>query len=118
MAAMLGAHGPPARRKTRGRPTVVLACVVNEEFGFTGATALTQLWTEGKRDLVPKKPDVCVVAEPTSLDIVVAHKGTMRRIHTHGKASHSSTPHLGDNAFYKMARVLLALEEYAKAVAL
>jgi acetylornithine deacetylase/succinyl-diaminopimelate desuccinylase-like protein len=118
MAAMLGAMVRLQEEKPRGRPTVVLACVVNEEFGFTGATALTQLWTEGKRDdLVPKKPDVCVVAEPTSLDIVVAHKGTMRwRIHTHGKASHSSQPHLGDNAFYKMARVLLALEEYAKSV--
>ena len=118
MVAMLGAMVRLAEEKPRGRPTVVMACAVNEEFGFTGATELTKLWTEGKHDdLLPKKPDVCVVAEPTSLDIVVAHKGTMRwRIHTHGKAAHSSTPHLGDNAFYKMARVLLALEEYAKTV--
>lgn len=118
MAAMLGAMVRLHEEKPRGRPTVVLACVVNEEFGFTGATALTQLWTEGRGDdLLPKRPDVCVVAEPTSLDVVVAHKGTMRwRINTLGKASHSSTPHLGDNAFYKMARVLLALEEYAKTV--
>jgi acetylornithine deacetylase/succinyl-diaminopimelate desuccinylase family protein len=118
MAAMLGAMVRLNEEKPRGRPTVVMACVVNEEFGFTGATELTKLWTENKHDeLVPKKPDVCVVAEPTSLDIVIAHKGTMRwRIHTHGKASHSSQPHLGDNAFYKMARVLLGIEEYAKTV--
>lgn len=118
LVAMLGAMVRLNEEKPRGRPTVVMACVVNEEFGFTGATDLTKLWTENRRDeLVPKKPDVCVVAEPTSLDVVVAHKGTMRwRIHTHGRASHSSQPHLGDNATYKMAHVLLALEQYAKTV--
>ena len=119
MTAMLGAMARLREEKPRNRPTVVLACVVNEEFGFTGATDLTKLWAPGAKpdDLVPKRPDVCVVAEPTSLDVVVAHKGTMRwRIHTHGRASHSSQPHLGDNAVYKMARVLLALEQYAKEV--
>jgi len=118
LTAMLGAMVRLKEEQPKKRPTVVLACVVNEEFGFTGATALTQLWTENLRDeLVPKRPDVCVVAEPTSLDVVVAHKGTMRwRIHTHGRAAHSSQPHLGDNAVYKMARVLLELERYAKEV--
>ncbi|MCE9606783.1 MAG: M20 family metallopeptidase [Planctomycetia bacterium] len=118
MTAMIGAMERLNIERPKGRPTVVLACVVNEEFGFTGATALTKLWTESKHDeFVPKRPDVCVVAEPTSLDVVVAHKGTMRwRIHTHGRAAHSSQPHMGDNAVYKMARVLLALEEYAKEV--
>jgi acetylornithine deacetylase/succinyl-diaminopimelate desuccinylase-like protein len=118
MTAMLHAMIRLKEERPRNRPTVVLACVVNEEFGFTGATSLTELWTSGKRDdLVPKRPDICVVAEPTSLDVVVAHKGTMRwRIHTHGRAAHSSQPHLGDNAFYKMARVLLCVEQYAKEV--
>ncbi len=118
LVAMLAAVVRLHEERPRGRPTVVLACVVNEEFGFTGATELTKLWTENRRDeLLPKRPDLCVVAEPTSLDVVVAHKGTVRwRIHTHGRASHSSTPHLGDNATYKMARVLLALEEYAQTI--
>jgi acetylornithine deacetylase len=118
MAAMLGVMARMHEEKPRGRPTVVLACTVNEEFGFTGATELTKLWTDNKHDdLLPKKPDVCVVAEPTSLDIVIAHKGTCRwRIHTLGRAAHSSQPHLGDNAFYKMARVLLGIEDYAKNV--
>ena len=119
MVAMLAAVVRLQEEKPKGRPTVVLACTVNEEFGFTGATDLTKLWTENKHDdLLPKKPDVCVVAEPTSLDVVVAHKGTMRwRIHTHGRASHSSQPHLGDNAFYKMARVSAgASKRYAKEV--
>src|SRR5262245_37595664 len=56
MTAMLGAIVRLAEEKPRGRPTVVLACTVNEEFGFTGATALTQMWTKGPRDdLLPKK---------------------------------------------------------------
>lgn len=116
LTAMLGAVVRLQEEKPKGRPTVVLCCAVNEEFGFTGATALTQLWTGGRRDdLLSKKPDCAIVAEPTSLDIVVAHKGTVRwRIITHGRAAHSSSPHLGDNAFYKMARVLLALERYAR----
>ena len=38
------------------------------------------------------------------------------RCHTHGRATHSSQPHLGDNAIYRMARVLAALERYAREV--
>jgi len=60
-------------------------------------------------------PDAVVVAEPTLLDVVVAHKGVVRwQCHTGGKAAHSSMPHLGDNAFYRMARVLAAIERYAE----
>ncbi|HRX81292.1 MAG TPA: M20/M25/M40 family metallo-hydrolase, partial [Pirellulaceae bacterium] len=68
--------------------------------------------------VVPRKPDAVIVAEPTLLNIVVAHKGVARwRIHTSGRACHSSTPHLGDNAIYHMARVLQHLEVYARDVA-
>ncbi|HEY5315605.1 MAG TPA: M20/M25/M40 family metallo-hydrolase, partial [Pirellulales bacterium] len=60
------------------------------------------------------RPDAAVVTEPTGLDIVVAHKGAVRwRCRTHGRATHSSQPHLGENAIYKMAKVLAALECYA-----
>ena len=118
MTSMIGTIERLAREKPKNRPTVVLACVADEEFSFKGATALTQIWKQGKFDaMVAKQPDVCVVTEPTSLDVVVAHKGTMRwRIHTHGRAGHSSQPQLADNAVYKMARVLLALEQYAKEI--
>ena len=57
------------------------------------------------------------MAEPTEFQTVVAHKGVVRwRIRTSGRACHSSAPDQGDNAVYRMARVLLALEEYAKSV--
>jgi acetylornithine deacetylase len=99
---------------------VVLACTVNEEHGFTGATDWAACYTQqqGKSSkLLARAPDACVVAEPTLLDVVVAHKGAVRwRCHTSGRAAHSSQPHLGDSAVYHMARVLPAIERYAKDV--
>ena len=51
------------------------------------------------------------------LKIVVAHKGMVRwRCHTHGRAAHSSNPGLGDNAIYRMARVVELLERYGREV--
>jgi acetylornithine deacetylase len=95
-------------------PTLIMACTVNEEHGFSGAQDLRHLWEASTDGFIPRRPDACVVAEPTSLQVVVAHKGAVRwRLSTRGRAVHSSQPHLGDNALYKMARVLLALEQYA-----
>ncbi len=52
-----------------------------------------------------------VVSEPTSLRAVIATKGVLRwRMTTHGKAAHSSKPHLGVNAIYAMTPVLRALQ--------
>ena len=58
--------------------------------------------------------DLAIVAEPTLLDIVHCHKGVLRwKVRTSGVACHSSTPELGENAIYRMAKVLDALETYA-----
>jgi acetylornithine deacetylase len=54
------------------------------------------------------------VAEPTGLDVVIAHKGMARwKARTAGRACHSSAPDRGVNAIYRMAKVVAALEEYA-----
>ena len=118
MTAMLGALARLVAEAPRRRPTLIMACTVNEEHGYSGATALTRLWTAGDTDSIfPRAPDAAVIAEPTNLDVVVAHKGAVRwRCHTHGRAAHSSQPQLGDNAIYKMARVVAALESYARDV--
>jgi acetylornithine deacetylase len=64
---------------------------------------------------LPRKPDVAVVLEPTGLDVVVAHKGVVRwRCHAHGRAAHSSCPQAGENAIYRMAAVVAAIERYAR----
>src|SRR5690606_38465631 len=55
--------------------------------------------------------------EPTSLNVVVAHKGMVRwRCHTLGRTAHSSNPQLGENAIFHMAKVLAALERYQREV--
>jgi acetylornithine deacetylase len=120
LAAMLAALVRLAKEKPSDRATVVLACTVNEEHGFTGATDWAACYTgkEGKSSkLLNRVPTACVVAEPTMLDVVVAHKGAVRwRCHTSGRAAHSSQPHLGESAVYHMARVLSAIERYANEV--
>ncbi len=114
MACMLSALARLRDQRPGGLPAVVLACTVNEECGFSGARQLVSLWRSGKSALLPRAPDAAIVAEPTGLHVVVAHKGVLRwRCHTHGKASHSSAPHLGNNAIYLMQPVLSRLERYA-----
>ena len=116
MTAMLGALARLADQRPPGMPTVVLACTVNEEYGFTGATALADLLATGE-GIIPKMPDACIVAEPTDLQVVVAHKGVIRwRCHTEGRAGHSAQPEHGDNAIYKMGRAVGSLERYHREV--
>jgi acetylornithine deacetylase/succinyl-diaminopimelate desuccinylase-like protein len=105
LAAMLTAFARLVRERPAGAASLVMACTVDEEFTHVGSSALA-LDTRGA--------DVAVVAEPTMLDLVDRHKGAVRwKIRTAGVACHSSTPHLGDNAIYRMAGVLEALEAYA-----
>jgi acetylornithine deacetylase/succinyl-diaminopimelate desuccinylase family protein len=116
LTAMLGALARLAQEKPPGMPTIVMACTVNEEHGFSGASALTRLWSQ-TGSVIPRQPDAAVIAEPTKLQVVVAHKGVVRwRCHAHGRAAHSSQPQLGVNAIFKIGRVLAALERYQKEV--
>ncbi len=116
MTAMLGALARLAGERPAGMPTIVMACTVNEEHGYTGATALTELWSQPNA-ILPRRPDVAVIAEPTQLQVVVAHKGVVRwRCRATGRAGHSSQPQLGVNAIFKMAPVLAALERYQRDV--
>ena len=116
MTSMLMALARLAQERPAGRPTVVMACTVNEEYGFTGATALAESF--GTADgLIPRPPDAVIVAEPTGLDVVVAHKGVVRwKCHTRGVAGHSAEPEQGENAIFKMTPVLAALERYQRTV--
>lgn len=117
MAAMIAAISRLAKLPASERPTIVLACTVNEEHGFTGATHLAQLWETGRSRLLPRAPDAAIVAEPTMLDVINCHKGVVRwRCTTRGRAAHSSSPDKGVSAIYRMAPVIAALERYARDV--
>jgi acetylornithine deacetylase len=105
MAAMLAAFARVVREKPAGACNLVMACSVDEEHTFLGVQEMV------KRGL---KADMAVVAEPTSLRVVKAHKGLCRwQVFTSGRSCHSSTPELGVNAIYRMGRLLAAIERYA-----
>jgi acetylornithine deacetylase len=113
MACMLTAFARLAERRPAEMPTVIMACTVNEENGFTGAERLARLWSAGDDPLLERLPDAMVVAEPTSFNVVVTHKGVVRwRCHTTGRAVHSSCPEQGENAIYHMQHVIAACERY------
>lgn len=97
-------------------PTIVLSCTCDEEHDTMGIDSLVETWAGECDDTIWKRtPDECVVAEPTSLDVVVAHRGVVRwKIRTSGRACHSSEPGNGVSAIYRMAEVISALEKYAK----
>ncbi len=106
LAALTAAVLSLARAGERPPCTVLFTATMDEEHGMLGMRALL---TAGRR------AKGAVIAEPTGLEIVIAHKGVARfTVATSGKAAHSSRPELGVNAIYRMARVVSALEHYAK----
>ena len=116
MAAMLFAFRRLMREQPPEAASVVLSCTCDEESTTLGISDLVTLWGsgQGRSALLKNAPDVAVIAEPTMLDVVVAHRGVTRfRIRATGRACHSSDPSQGVNAIYRMARVLTVLEEYA-----
>jgi acetylornithine deacetylase len=123
LAAMVAALERLATMEVR-RATVVLVATVNEEFGFSGARAFAGLWTRrapapadtdlAAQALVGGRPAMAIVAEPTGLDLVVAHKGSLKwRIRVPGRACHGAFPEQGVNALYAAARAALAIEGLA-----
>lgn len=90
------------------KSNIVLACVKDEEYSFSGA-----------KELVARgvKADSAIIGEPTALNIIYAHKGLTRfYIHTEGKSCHASMPWLGENAIYKMGPLLQKIEAYAQSL--
>lgn len=107
LAAMMHAVASLAEDRVQPRCEVVFAGVADEEHAYRGVVK----FCEGLR------AEAAVVSEPTSLRLIVATKGCVRfRIRVHGKAAHSSKPHLGTNAVSHMARIIVALEEHAQAL--
>jgi acetylornithine deacetylase/succinyl-diaminopimelate desuccinylase-like protein len=105
-AVMLGAFARLVRERPAGSARVTLAYSVDEEHSFLGVQEMVRGGLTA---------DYAVVAEPTLLNIVNAHKGVVRwQVETAGRACHSSRPDQGVNAVYRMARLLKAVEEYAE----
>ena len=116
MAAILGSFARLAVERPKNAANVVVSCTCDEESTAQGARALARLWSDParSRSLISTAPTVAIVAEPTDLNVIVAHRGAVRwKLRTKGRACHSSRPQEGVNAIYRMAQVLLCLERYA-----
>ena len=119
MAAMLAAFARLVADRPPRSANVVVSCTCDEEMTAQGAKALARLWSDPSRagSLLSAPPTIAVVAEPTDLNIIVAHRGAMRwKLRTKGRACHSSRPQEGVNAIYKMSQVLSCLERYAEEI--
>jgi acetylornithine deacetylase len=100
MAAMMSAVASIAAEQIRPACEVVFAATIDEEYSFRGVAAFCQGLTA----------DAAIVAEPTSLQQVIASKGLVRfKVETRGRSAHSAKPHLGLNAIEHMARVIDAI---------
>ncbi|MHB8997284.1 MAG: M20 family metallopeptidase [Armatimonadota bacterium] len=85
---------------------IILAATADEEAHFGGVKRLVETGF---------RADGAVVGEPTSLELIVAHKGALRvKIACGGRAAHSSDPSKGENAIYHMGRVLEAVQAYGR----
>lgn len=116
MAAMISAMSRFAHDRQQERPTLIMACTCDEELNQLGVQHLIDGISNRSQSyrLLPKPPDMIVVAEPTELNVAVAHLGSVRwMIRTRGKAAHSSDPRQGENAIYRMAKLITQLESHA-----
>ncbi|MDD5138626.1 MAG: M20/M25/M40 family metallo-hydrolase [Verrucomicrobiales bacterium] len=107
VAAMLMALCELANSKFRPRETeIIFAGLVDEEHAQMGSRALAKS---------KFKADLAIVGEPTRLQVVTAHKGSLwLELETRGRAAHGATPQLGRNAVHEMARIVDVLEtDYA-----
>ena len=90
---------------------LALLASCGEEYDMTGSRYFAEHWADISAG--GSKLYAAIMAEPTELKAVVAHKGVVRlRISSRGKSAHSSMPALGKNAIYQMARALTAVEEF------
>ncbi|MEU6198109.1 ArgE/DapE family deacylase [Streptomyces sp. NPDC047061] len=89
------AHGPL-------RGDVIIACVSDEEHASSGTEEVLESFTA----------DAAIVAEPSHLEVTLAHKGfAWYDVEIEGRAAHGSRPELGIDAIARAGHFLVALEE-------
>ncbi|MCC6889221.1 MAG: M20 family metallopeptidase [Hyphomicrobiales bacterium] len=101
---------------------VRMLCAMRERWSGTLLAVFVadeEVASRGARRFVAERPqiDLCLVGEPTSNTVVIAHKGSMRPlVRVHGVPAHSASPDRGDNALYRAARLLLMIEDEHRAL--
>jgi acetylornithine deacetylase/succinyl-diaminopimelate desuccinylase-like protein len=105
LAAIMVVGAEAAQAELRG--DVLVAAVVDEEVHSIGAEAVARRY----------EADAAIVAEPTGLQLVIAHKGFVwMEVETKGRAAHGSRPDLGEDAIIAMGEVLTGLGRLAESL--
>lgn len=109
IAGMMEAIRMLCASRNRWSGTLLAVFVADEEVASRGARA----YAAGR-----PKIDLCIVGEPTSNAVVIAHKGSMRPVvRVKGIPAHSASPDQGDNALYRAASLLKMIEARHRALA-
>lgn len=104
VAAFAAAAMDAARAGVPLRRGLTLIVTAGEETGCEGAFHLGRLGVLGEAELL-------IVAEPTSNQPILAHKGSLRiRVSARGRTAHSSMPEPGDNAVVRAAGWIAAMQ--------
>ncbi|HZK91846.1 MAG TPA: acetylornithine deacetylase [Stellaceae bacterium] len=108
IATLLSLVPDLVRRKLR--EPIHLSFSYDEEIGCIGVRRLIDVLA-GR----PNKPRLCIVGEPTEMQVGVGHKGKHTlRCHVHGHEAHSSLTHQGVNAIEAAAEMVAKLKEIAR----
>ncbi|MBB1271345.1 acetylornithine deacetylase [Psychromonas sp. SR45-3] len=107
IAAVLGAIPNMVSQKLL--TPIHLAFSYDEEIGCIGVRSLIDMLKSS-----PVKPAVCIIGEPTSMNVVTSHKGKLAaKVTVIGKECHSGMAPYGVNAINYAARLVSWLENVA-----
>ena len=100
--------------QARGLITPIhLAFSYDEEVGCIGVRRLIEVMKS-----MPVKPAMCIVGEPTSMQVITGHKGKRSyRVHVRGLEAHSSLAPDGVNAIEYASRLIAFLSDLAGQIA-
>lgn len=99
----------PEMAKANLHTPIHLAFSYDEEIGCIGVRRLIHTMQS-----LPLKPAICIIGEPTSMQVVTAHKGKLAaKVTITGKECHSGMAPLGVNAVNYAARMIVWLEQLA-----
>ena len=106
-------HFAPRFKAAKLTMPIHLAFSYDEEIGCIGARRLVE-----SINGLPVKPAMCVVGEPTSMEVMIAHKGKVdMRVTVTGLEAHSSHTTAGVNAIEYAARLIARLGDLGAAKA-
>jgi len=107
LAGILAAIKTIVDNGIRLKGDLIFAAVADEEYGSIGTEALVQR----------HKPDAAIVAEPTGLDVCLAHKGfSVFEFKTKGRMAHGGRYQDGIDANLHMGRILSELDRLSQSL--